>query len=398
MTGIDVVDASWGGMYQGGTYLCYGDAASGRGLLAMLFLQAGASADESCLFISPGRPQDWFIQADSVNFDLQGAYERGFVRLMWIPDVSGLQHLDDQTAARALGDLVTLIMQERPTRVVINDFMPFMQFRSFEGFRQAFLQTLEALSASDATIVLLLPEPINPVSGQIVDFVRNHVSGSIHLELDEDAAGGASRRLTLLPGIGHVHHERVEQWDLSMAGVNAARPAARSSRRARPASPPKKARTLNPVQSAGGARVPLTAFAAQPLDDGAEQADFQAALNQCFGRRNQEDAPFMLMALRLDAQAASPVPFAELVDHVEQVLRPEDRFLVDRDSQRLVLVMPDARQDLVQRFFDALQASLAKEHPSDQKHLLESVSVVVVPNGQPFERADDFMAYAMEAR
>ncbi|MDZ4700981.1 MAG: ATPase domain-containing protein [Rhodothermales bacterium] len=398
MTGIDAVDASWGGLYQGGTYLCYGDAASGRGLLAMMFLQAGVEQGESCLFISPGRPQDWFIQADSVSFDLQGAYEQGLVRLLWIPDVSGLHHLDDQMAARALSDFVTIVAQERPMRVVINDFMPFMQFRSFDGFRQAFLGALEALSATETTILLLLPDPINPVSQKIIDFVRNYVSGSIHLELDASSSAGATRRMTLLPGIGHVLHEQIEHWDIASEG-GAPRPSARGPLRVRTAAG-KKAHSFSPVEQAAGARAATPAFAAQPAGGIVDRAEFVDALRLCYKRRGQDKGSFTLMALRIDANnpTPSPVPFPELADHVERVLRADDRLLVDPTSRRLVVLMPEARPDLVQRFFDALQKSLAREYPSSQQHLLESVSVVVVPDGQPFERAEDFMAYAMEAR
>ncbi len=386
-------------MYQGGTYLCYGDAASGRGLLAMLFLQAGAEQGESCLFISPGRPQDWFIQADSVSFDLQGAYERGLVRLLWIPDVSGLHHLDDHAAARALSDLVTIIAQERPTRVVINDFMPFMQFRSFDGFRQAFLGAIEALSITETTILLLLPDPINPVSAKIVDFVRNYVSGSIHLELDTSSSAGTTRRLTLLPGIGHVLHEQIDHWDIAAEGESPVRSSSRGPSRARAAAG-KKTRAFSPVEQTAAARAATPAFAAQPMGGDARGADFVDALRLCFKRRGQENSSFTLMALRIDTSSPTPSPisFSELADHVERVLRADDRLLVDPSSRRLIVLMPEARPDLVQRFFDALQKSLARDHPSSQQHLLESVSVVVVPDGQPFERAEDFMAYAMEAR
>jgi archaellum biogenesis ATPase FlaH len=386
-------------MYQGGMYLCYGDAASGRGLLAMLFLQAGVEQGETCLFISPGRPQDWFIQGDSVSFDLQGAHEKGLVRLLWIPDVSGLHHLDDHDAARALSDLVTIVVQERPTRVVINDFMPFMQFRSFDGFRQAFLGALEALSATETTILLLLPDPINPVSQKIIDFVRNYVSGSIHLELDTSSSAGATRRMTLLPGIGHLLHEKIEHWVIAADGAASSISSPRGPVRARAAAG-KKPRTLSPVELTADPGGNAPAFAAQPLVRAVNRTEFVDALRLCFERRVQEKSSFTLLALRIDASSPtpSPVSFPELADHVERVLKADDRLLVDLASRRLVLLMPEARQDLVQPFFNALQRSLAREHPASQQHLLESVSVVVVPDGLPFERAEDFMAYAMEAR
>ena len=386
-------------MYQGGTYLGYGDAASGRGLLAMLFLKMGAALEERCMFVSPGRPQDWHIQAATVHFDLQGAYDRGQVRMLWIPDVSGLQHLDDASAVRAMNDLVALVYEEKPDRLVINDFMPFMQFRSFEGFRQSFVRMLDALEASDTTILLLMPEPINTVSQQIIDFMRNNVSGSLHVSMDDDVASGSGRRLLLLPGIGHVQRASVDDWELATIPLPPGRPSPRRSPRARATAPGKKPRAYTPVP--GSAGLPMAAFASQPIDAPARGARFFDALRECFGRREHAAAgSFMLMALRMERNASVPAPvrFDELAEHLEQLLRADDHMLVDDATGRIVLLMPGVRQSHVQGFFDALQESLAATHPAERQHLLESVDVVVVPDGLPFERAEDFMAYAMEAK
>ncbi len=383
-------------MYQGGTYLCFGDAASGRGLLAMLFMKMGAALEERCMFVSPGRPQDWHIQAASVQYDLQGAYDKGMVRMLWIPDVSGLQHLDDAAAARAMNDLVALIYEEKPERLVVNDFMPFMQFRSFEGFRQCFVRMLDALEPSDTTILLLMPEPINAVSRQIIDFIRNHVSGSLHVAMDDEADSGSGRRLSLLPGIGHVQRASVEDWEIVSAPTG--RPMPRRSPRARATVPGKKPRAYTPVP--GSAGMPMAAFASQPVDSPARGAAFHEALRTCFAQRERASGAFMLMALRMDRSGALPAPvnFDELAEHLERLLRVEDHMLVDDASGRVVLLMPGVKQTHVQGFFDALQDSLAATHPAERQHLLESVDVVVVPDGLPFERAEDFMAYAMEAK
>jgi KaiC/GvpD/RAD55 family RecA-like ATPase len=394
-TGIDAVDTAWGGFYQGGTYLCFGDVASGRGLIGMLFLQAGVADGERGVLVSPGRPQEWFIQADSAHFDLQGAYESGLARLLWIPDVAGLQHLDDAAAARALEDLVTLIAEERPARVVVNDFMPFLQFRSYEGFRQSFIRAVEHLGEAGSTVLLMLPDPINPVSRTIIDFMRQQVSGSLHVALVEEANGENSRQLTLLPGKGHARFHRAEHWELPIE----ASAETRRARRVKTSAAPQKARVLDPVLPASGGHAPASgAFATHPVEDAARSAFFDA-IHHCFVRRGVPGMSFMLLALRMDAGSIpAPITFSELAAHVEQVLREADRVMVDAPSRRIVVLMPDARQDEVQRFFDALQGSLGQDHPTDRKRLLESVSVIVVPDGQPFERAEDFLAYAMEAR
>ena len=175
LSGIDTIDKSWGGMYQGGSYMCYGHASHGRGLLGMLFLQMGVLLEEKCLFFSPGKPQDWKIQAASVDFDLDKAQRDRRVRLVWIPAVAAQQGFSDAMASKAIEDLVQFIKSEAPDRVLINDFMPFLQFRSFDRFRQMFGWMMGQLSNGKTTTLLLMPDVINAQSRQIIEFMRNQL-------------------------------------------------------------------------------------------------------------------------------------------------------------------------------------------------------------------------------
>ena len=214
LSGIDVIDQSWGGLYRGGSYLVYGRAATGRGLMTMMFTQTGALLEEQSLFISPDRPKDLMIQAASMGFNLRHAYESGLVKLMRIPPMLNLQEVGDEGVAKALNDLVSIIRQNRPNRLVINDFMPFVQFRSFDRFRAAFVQMLEQIDSLDTTLMLVTAEPANQQSRKVVEFMRNQMTGSVHIELLEDDINTTQRRLTLIPNIGHIKRRVVEYWDL----------------------------------------------------------------------------------------------------------------------------------------------------------------------------------------
>ena len=217
--GIDVIDNAWGGLYRGGSYLVYGRAASGRGLLTLMFAHTGSALGESTLFISPDRHKDLMIQAASIGFNLKEAHEAGDVRLVRVPPLLDLQSMGDDGVSRALWDLVTLIRQHRPTRLVMNDFMPFVAFRSYDRFRTEFIQFLEQIDSLDTTTILVMPEPANEQSGRVIEFMASQMTGSIRIELGDQSVPTTMRRISLIPHIGHIKREVVDYWDLENLSV-----------------------------------------------------------------------------------------------------------------------------------------------------------------------------------
>ena len=215
-TGIRVLDRAWNGLYRGGAYLLYGRARSGRHQLALQFVRTGVEQDERCLLISPSRPKDLMIHASALGFNLRQAYERGRVKLMRIPPTLDPQTLGDDGLARAMNDLVGLTRQHQPDRLVIDDFTKFVQFQTFERFGGAFLRMLEAFDELDTTLVLGMGEPGNAHSQQILRFMQNQMTGSLHVTtLPGEDSESTQRRLHLMPNIGHLEGEVREVWDLA---------------------------------------------------------------------------------------------------------------------------------------------------------------------------------------
>lgn len=273
-SGVDVIDRTWGGLFRGGSYLLYGRASSGRDLLTLRFTQIGAELGESCLFISPQRPKDLMIQAASIGFDLRGAYEAGLVRLLRIPPAMAQQGQEDDGILRAIRDLIALIREYRPQRLVINDFMPFVLFRSFDRLKAAITDLLEHTDVLDMTMVLVMSEPGNEASKRIVSFIGSQMTGSLHLEMPEEHPESTQRRLTLTPTIGHVSGVRSEVLDLSGLLVpHGGAPAREMSRLPGPSEGPglralPSAEELAPAGPDG----PVPAAAAPPVESGPRRA------------------------------------------------------------------------------------------------------------------------------
>ncbi|NNF59146.1 MAG: hypothetical protein HKN04_13000 [Rhodothermaceae bacterium] len=500
LSGIDVVDDIWGGLYRGGSYLTYGRAASGRGLLTLMFTQTGTLLEEPCLFIAPDRPKDLMIQAASIGFDLHQAYESGLVRLMRIPPLFNLQNIGDEGVAKALRDLVSIIRQHRPSRVVINDFTPFVLFRSFDRLRSEFVHMLEQIDSLDTTLLLGIAEPGSQRSEEVIEFMKNQMTGALHLELTSEDPSSTSRRLTMVPHIGHIRHETVENWDLESLIESGAKLAASiqmlpARQTPRPVSepvaqqaapelgyevadmmteprydepvltdappaapeidladnaapvieqplvqPPAPLAYEEPTYEAPAYEAPAyeepsyeaptyeaPAYEASAFDEPTyeapayeapvmdevpmpepepepeisytDRAGFSTLLQQHFVQREVADTPFLLLAMRMDrgdGRGSRPFDFEFILDLVHEALREQDAMLADMEQERLVVLLGNSRPEEAQAFFSRLKNRLRQDAPQQADHLLHSVSAIVVPDGKPFQNAEEFLTYALD--
>lgn len=440
-SGLDALDDAWGGFYRSGSYLVFGRAASGRTLLALRFLQAGVEAGDEALFIAPDRPKDLIIQAASIGFDLRRAHEAGRVRLMRVAPSLNLRGAGDDGLVRALRDLALLLHEHRPARFILTDFAPFVQFQAFSRFQDAFVQLLEHVDPVDATTLLGMPEPANDQSRQVIQFMSEQLTGSLHVE--RPAPDSTQRRLTLLPNIGHLRRQQVT-WDLAPL-VEATRPdgaagrilpAAEAASGAEPR--PDAAANLRPVDDAapaddvapardeGPAPPPAAserrfvhvpemtpsppAGAAADSDDAeprvemrdeadyTDRAAFQTRLAQLFERRGDGETSFLLIAMRMDRSEprSRPFDFDFIFDLTIDALGPDDDVLADMEHERLIVLLTDRHPDEAQRFFGRLRRRLHDQAPKEAEQLLHSVSAIVVPDGRPFEAASAFVDYALD--
>lgn len=408
-SGIDPIDREWGGLYRGGAYLVFGRAASGRGLLNLRYVMKGVERSERCLFIASDRPKDLMIQAASIGFDLKRAQKTGTVRLMRIPPMLNLQSMGDDAVAKALWDLVALVRREKPDRIVINDFMPFVMFRSFDRFRMEFVRMLEQLDSLESTAILALPEPANQQSRRVIEFMAGQMTGAMHIEAADEDPGSTERKLTLVPHVGQIKRQTVASWDLTDL-IKAADEVAISSEaplefgaypEVSPAEPEAKAtRPETPSPSVP----PRHGAAAARGDEGNEQRfsdrdAFRRRLERHFATRDEGARPFLLLAMRMDRsgdKASRPFDFEFIIDLVADTLRPNDDMLIGSADERLVVLLADSRPEEAQGFFARLKNRLRVDAPAQADHLLHAVSAIVVPDGRPFQGAEEFLSYALD--
>ncbi|HLA64194.1 MAG TPA: hypothetical protein VK610_07185, partial [Rhodothermales bacterium] len=196
-SGIGPVEVIWGGLARPGAYLLVGAARQGRLHLAAQAAGGAVAAGERVLVFSGRETEAVTGLAREADVDLADAYRRGLARLLRVPAAKDLAALGEAGLTRAMIDMAAAA--KGTSRVVIEDFTPFVQFRSFDAFSTAFRRLIADVAAHGATLVLGLGEPANDGSRRLLDFVQGEVTGTLHVRPD---AGGYL--LTLTPGTGHA--------------------------------------------------------------------------------------------------------------------------------------------------------------------------------------------------
>jgi len=380
-----------------------------------MLARTGVLQNEKTLFISSDRQKDLFIQAASIGFDLRASHEAGKIRLMRVPTLVELNFGDDASVTQALSDLVDIIVSYQPERVVMNDFMPFIAFQSFQRFQIEFIRLLERIDFLNCTIVLAMPEPAIMQSRRVIEFISLQMTGSVHIELAEENPRSTKRRISLIPNVGHIRHRVVDYWDLedvvddnagtlqAIQNLEAASTESLTSLEKGAAEEaekePEEAEKEPEEAPTEPEQVVLTVPEVHELPDQNDRASFLRRLEAIFEMRETKKEPFLLVAMRMvrgEDKAIRPFDFDFLMDLVQDALRPVDDILVDVDSERLVICLANSKPEDAQSFFARLKSSLRKETPLQADHLLHSVSAIVVPDGRPFESAEEFLIYALD--
>ncbi len=205
-SGISFIDNAWGGFYRGGTYLLIGPKKSGRTLLSLQFAMECASKKEVCLYFTSMRPKDLMIQAASIDFDLQHYMNQNFIIVVRVASPTDLYEVDnpDNFLIEYLNDIVALVEQYQPNKIVFDELTPFIGFNDITLLSKVFGQTIEGIEENGITSLFVLGDPVSPLSNSIVDALAATSTGIIYLQKNEDEVnqikGGT---ITITPNIGH---------------------------------------------------------------------------------------------------------------------------------------------------------------------------------------------------
>ena len=207
-TGLALVDKAWGGFYRGGTYLLIGPRKSGRTLMGLHYAMESAKNKEVCLYFTSMRPKDLMIHAASIDFDLQTYMNQNLIIVVRVAPPTDIYETEnpDNFLVEYLNDIVTVIEQYQPERLIFDELTPFVGFENLGLLQQTYLQTIEAIEERNVTSLMVLAEPATPLAQMIVDSLAQYSTAIIYIQrkVDENGVQQQGGRATITPNIGHT--------------------------------------------------------------------------------------------------------------------------------------------------------------------------------------------------
>ncbi len=206
-SGISLVDKAWGGFYRGGTYLMIGQRKSGRTLLGLQYAMETAKQKEVCLYFTNMRPKDLMIHAASIDFDLQSYMNQNLIIVVRVAAPSDLGDIrnPDNFLVEYIKDIVTVVDQYYPSRIIFDELTPFIGFRNLALLQNTFLQTIETIEERGITSLFVLGEPATANAQSIVDTLAQYSTAIIYLQKRPAQNGkGHGGKITITPNIGHT--------------------------------------------------------------------------------------------------------------------------------------------------------------------------------------------------
>jgi KaiC/GvpD/RAD55 family RecA-like ATPase len=207
-SGFSLVDKRWGGIYRGGSYLLIGPRKSGRTLLSLQFALESAKSSEVCLYFTNMRPKDLMIQAASLNFDIQSYMNQNLLIVVRIAPPNEIYDVPnpDDYLIEYLNDIVTVVNEYNPSRIIFDELTPYIGFRSLNLLKDAFLNTLETVEDKNITSFFVVGEPATQKAQQIVDVLKESVTANLFLKKHAEKFDGKFYGGTAIisPNVGHT--------------------------------------------------------------------------------------------------------------------------------------------------------------------------------------------------
>jgi KaiC/GvpD/RAD55 family RecA-like ATPase len=202
-SGISLVDGAWGGFYRGGTYLLVGPRKSGRTLIGLQYALESASQKEVCLYFTNMRPKDLMIHAASIDFDLQEYMNHNLIIVVRVAPPVELNQMGnpDEYLAEYMNDIVTVVEQYQPNKIVFDEITPFVGFKNLVTLNDSFMRMRDVVEESGITSLFIVGDPAAPAAQNIVDLLASSSTGIIYLKNEHDERANT---ITITPNIGHT--------------------------------------------------------------------------------------------------------------------------------------------------------------------------------------------------
>lgn len=388
-SGISFVDEAWGGFYNCGSYLIVGSHKSGRTLLGLQFTQEAVNQKEVCVYFTNMRPRDLMINAASIGFDLQHYMDKNQVILIRINPLreKDLEKDPDKFLSGYLQDVVSVIEQYQPAKIVFDELTPFVNFNDAGKLKEVYLHTCEAIENLGATSVFILGEPVSQQSKEIFELLKENSTGLIHLEKKENSEelffGG---NITITPVIGHTEGQFKSGYRiLPKKGITAEFIAdeqfpSKLNRQKRKIDSSYK--SLSDIESPAGSIQIINIY---------NEKEFRLLLNNQIAYFKSTSKTFTLCSIILDETAAESglITLNQLKQSVRLSVNKRDKITVI--DNRIVILVVDEDQKSVNNLIAGIKNNLPQENAEELNRIINYISVFTLQMDETINSADDML-------
>lgn len=390
--GFSLIDTKWGGVYKGGSYLLLGSRKSGRTLLGLQFALEAAKAREVCLYFTNMRPKDVMIQAASLNFDIQSYMNQNLIIVVRVAPPNDVYDMNspDYALVEYLNDIITVVSQYKPSRIIFDELTPYIGFRNIELLRETFLRTLETVEDQDITSLFLVSEPATDKAQAIIDVLAQSVTGIIYLKKDS-AKGQLSHggKVIISPNIGHTEGQFSADYKIEpYKGLIIDEPEERKPVQQQPQT---NLRTTTQIPKAEANSDSMG------FSNLYNQNDFQLILNNQIALFKSTGQMFNLVSFKLDpaAQVKGLLSINQLQNAVRMSTDKKDKICVV-DNKIIVLIARSNPQS-VPNLLNQIQSHFPSVDENYLSTVLEYISIMNIEIDENISNAESMMGYIVSS-
>ena len=391
--GFSLIDTKWGGVYKGGSYLLLGSRKSGRTLLGLQFALEAAKAREVCLYFTNMRPKDVMIQAASLNFDIQSYMNQNLIIVVRVAPPNDVYDMNspDYALVEYLNDIITVVSQYKPSRIIFDELTPYIGFRNVELLRETFLRTLETVEDQDITSLFLVSEPATDKAQAIIDVLAQSVTGIIYLKKDTSkgqlSQGG---KVIISPNIGHTEGQFCADYKIEpYKGLII--------------DEPEEKKPVQQTQPQSNMRTTIQIPKNETNSDSMgfsnlyNQNDFQLILNNQIALFKSTGQTFNLVSFKLDpaAQVKGLLSINQLQNAVRMSTDKKDKICAV-DNKIIVLIARSNPQS-VPNLLSQIQSHFPSVDENYLSTVLEYISIMNIEIDENISNAENMMGYIVSS-
>lgn len=394
-SGFSFIDKNWGGVYRGGSYLLIGPRKSGRTLIGLQFALENARSGETCVYFTIMRPKDLMIQAASINFDIQSYMNQNLIIVVRVAPPNEIYDMynPDDYLVEYFNDIITVINQYNPTRIIFDEITPFVGFKNLDYLRNTFLHTIESIEERDITSLFIISEPATQKAHSIVEGLSQFVTGLIQLKKESGKERFHGGIVTITPNVGHTEGEFSSEYRIvPNKGVTT-----EFTKETYPTEEYDniytKTKTRN-FTAPTKVEIPSEPYAFSNVYN---YQDFLLILNNQIALYKSTGQTFNLVSIRLDpvAQVRGLLSINQLQNAVRLSTSKRDKICVI-ENKILVLLVKGSLKSVVDLITN-VQNNLPSSDPAYLTAVLDYITIFNTTIDERFENAESMMEYVLSA-